>query len=68
MTNKELKFLLKVNLGHLVYLNDSDRAKRPHKNKKNILESGLFCKYLDIQTWSTAEIWSASSFSPSKDS
>ena len=52
MTNQDLKLLLKVNLGHLVYLNGSDPAKGPHKNKKYIyiLESGRFCKYLNIQT------------------
>ena len=31
--NQDLNFLLKISLGHLVYLNDLDRVKGPHKNK-----------------------------------
>ena len=66
MTNQDLNFLLKFNLGHLVYLNGSDRAKGPHK--KNILESGRFCKYINIQTDQRLKFDHLAIFLPSRDS
>ena len=36
MKNQHLRFLLEVVLGHLDYLNGSNRAKGAHKNKKLI--------------------------------